>query len=92
MGRDHDTGGCIRIGDTAFMGISAVQALHGYIPPTTSMIDADEQWWEYQYGEQVYFDVQRGGMKIGHSYEKSMFVEGIKYIDVVDGRFLDNYK
>ena len=92
MGRDHDTGGCIRIGDTAFMGIRAVQAFHGYVAPTTSMIGADTPWWESQYGEQVDFDVKRGGMKMGHSYNKSMFVEGLKYIDVIDGRLLDNYK
>ena len=91
LGRDHDTGEYIRIADTTYMGISAVQAFHGYVEPTIEMIDADEQWWEWQYGEQVHFDVQRGGMRIGHNYDRSMFVEGLKYIDN-DGRFLDNYK
>ena len=92
MGRDHDTGEGIKIEDTTFMGIRAVQAFHGYVAPTTSMIDADTPWWESQYGEQVDFDVQRGGMKMGHKYNTSMFVEGLKYIDVIDGRLLDNYK
>ena len=92
MNRSYDTGNGITVDVDLFFGIRASQALHGYREPTVGMVGGDNDWWNAQYDEEVDIDVRRGGMRINHNYRTSMFTEGTKYIDIRDGKLLDNYK
>ena len=83
MGHQYDTEqGLILSTDTAW-GIMCSQAFHPYV--NTSDATPRGDWYETSYEDADSIDLSNGGMPLNHNYKKSMYTEGLKWIDT-DGK------
>ena len=86
MGHRYDAGEGIHLAQEAAFGMLAKQALHEYVEEREETYERGE-WYEGTGGT---IDLNSGGMPLGHSYTKSMFTEGVKWLGR-DGWLLNNY-